>query len=105
MKDIKYVFLNISKNVLVPHKVSTMLTQCASPLETNDGNGIVNETSAPVFSEAQTKNVDHVDQGPTAPQQSLVPLAQEPAVEAQNGPVEEQVLGLPDEIKGTEKQN
>jgi len=46
-----------------------------------------------------------VDEGPTAPQQSLVPLAQEPAVEAQNGPVEEQVLGLPDEIKGTEKQN
>lgn len=82
-----------------------MLTQCTSPLETNDGNGIVNETSAPVFSEAQTKNMDHVDEGPTPSQQTLVPLAQEPAVEAQNGPTEEQALGLPDEIKGTEKQN
>ena len=93
------------KNVLWPHKVSTMLTQCASPLETHDDNGIVNETSAPVFSEAQTKNLDHVDQAPTVPQQTLVPLAQEPLVEAQNGPLEEQAFGLPDEIKGTEKQN
>ncbi|XP_068729641.1 uncharacterized protein [Montipora capricornis] len=99
LAEIKECETRIDKAFSYLTKVSSMLTQCSSPVDSGDGNGNVKDSFVPAVSIPQTKSIDHV---PAVSQQTWlhVPLAQESVSHAQNGPSEECPDKLPDEIKG-----
>ena len=79
-----------------------MLTHCSSPVVNSDTSEGLKDPFVPEATVPQPKGSSQVQDAPQHSQPLLYAHpAQEYASEPQNGPPEEPVIKLPDEIKGT----